>query len=156
MGSTFIVKFPLTMAITDGMLLKVGSQRYVLPTVNISMSFRPAKEAVSTVANSAEMVMFRGRLIPIVRLHRIFGITDAAEDISQALLVVVEDREDRCALLVDDLITQQQVVVKSLGGTFVRKAKGVSGGAIMGDGRVGLILDVQGIIALSRGDTVKL
>ena len=148
-GSTFTLRLPLTMAITDAMVMRVGGVRYLLPTVTIEQSFRPAPGAVSTVAHRGEMVMLRGELIPIVRLHRLYGVPDAVQDPYSALLVSVETEDRRCAVMVDELLGQQQVVVKSLG-HGLRHVPGVSGGAILGNGRVGLILDADGLCKLSR------
>ena len=148
-GCTFSVRLPLTMAITEGMLVRVGNQRYILPTVSIDMSFRPDAGALSTVAGQGEIVIFKGKLMPIFRLHRLFDIEEAVEDPTRGLLVIIGNGDQRCALLVDELVGQQQVVVKSLG-DGIDKVQGVSGGAILGDGRVGLILDPQGIAALAR------
>ena len=148
-GTTFTVRLPLTLAITDGMLVKVGTERYIIPTVNIHLSFRPDAPSLSTVAGRGEMVMLRGELMPLFRLHRLFGIMGAVEVPVQALLVVVGDGARRCALLVDELLGQQQVVAKTLG-EGVGRIQGVSGGAILGDGRVGLILDPSEIVALAR------
>jgi two-component system, chemotaxis family, sensor kinase CheA len=148
-GCTFRVRLPLTLAITDGMLVKVGQERYIVPTVNIHLSFQPNAEALSTVAGRGEMVMLRGEPMPIVRLHRLFEVADAKEDPTQGLLVVVADGNRRCALLVDELLGQQQVVAKSLG-AGIGKVQGISGGAILGDGRIGLILDPAEIVALAR------
>jgi len=148
-GCTFSVRLPLTMAITDGMLVKVGSQRYILPTINIHMSFRPGAEELSTIVGRGETVLFQGKVMPIFRLSRLFNIKDAIEDPTRGLLVIVGDGEQRCALLVDELVGQQQVVAKSLG-DGIGKIQGISGGAILGDGHVGLILDPQGIAGLAR------
>lgn len=148
-GCTFSLRLPLTMAVTDGMLVKVGDERYILPTVNINMSLRPDAEALSTIVGRGETVIFQGELIPIFRLHRLFDIEGAVEDPTNGLLIIIGDGDQRCALLVDELLEQQQVVAKSLG-DGVGKVQGVSGGAILGDGRVGLILDPQGIAALAR------
>jgi len=148
-GCTFFVRLPLTMAITDGMLVKVGNHRYILPTVNIDMSFRPDAKALSTVAGRGEIVIFKGKLMPIFRLHRLFGIKEAVEDPTRGLLIIIGEGDQRCALLVDELVEQRQVVVKSLG-NGIGRVQGISGGAILGDGRVGLILDPQGIATLAR------
>ena len=148
-GCTFSVRLPLTMAITDGMLVKVGNQRYILPIINIDMSFRPNADALSTVAGRGEVVVFNGKVIPIFRLHRLFNIKEAVEDPTRGLLIIIGEGNQRCALLVDELVGQQQVVAKSLG-NGIGKVQGISGGAILGDGRVGLILDSQGIALLAR------
>lgn len=151
-GSTFTVRLPLTLAITDGMLVRVGVERYIIPTISIHLCFRPTAEALSTISGKGEMVMLRGELMPIFRLHRLFGIRSAIEDPVHGLLVVVGDQERRCALLVDELLGQQQVVAKSLS-RAVGKIPGVSGGAILGDGQVGLILDPGEVIAQARQST---
>ena len=148
-GCTFSIRLPLTMAITDGMLVKVGNQQYILPTVNIDMSFRPDAQALSTIAGRGEIVMFKEKLMPIFRLHHLFDIEEAIEDPTRGLLIIIGDGDQRCALLVDELVGQRQVVVKSLG-DGIDKVQGISGGAILSDGRVGLILDPQGIAALAR------
>ena len=148
-GCTFSLCLPLTMAITDGMLVKVGSERYILPTVNIDMSFRPDAQALSTIVGRGETVIFKDKLIPIFRLHRLFNIEEAVEDPTRGLLIIIGEGNQRCALLVDELVGQQQVVAKSLG-TGIGKVQGISSGAILGDGRVGLILDPQGIATLAR------
>lgn len=146
-GTQFTVRLPLTLAITDGMLVRVGAERYILPTVSIQMSFRPDRSALSTVIGRGEIVSLRGEVLPIVRLHEVLGIEGASQDPAEALLVIVGSTERRCALLVDELLGQHQVVAKSLG-DGIGKIAGVSGGAILGDGRVGLILDVPELLAL--------
>jgi len=148
-GTTFLVRLPLTLAITDGMLVRVGSERYIVPTINIHRSFRPPRAALSTVAGRGEMVMLRDEILPLVRLHRMFGVTGAKEDPAEALLMVVGDGAQRTALLVDELLGQQQVVAKTLGDGLGR-VPAISGGAILGDGRVGLILDVNELLSLAR------
>jgi two-component system, chemotaxis family, sensor kinase CheA len=150
-GCLLSIRVPLTLAITDGMLVKVGTERYLLPTANIYISFRPEASALFTIAGRGEMVMLRGDLMPVVRLHRLFGVQGAAEDPQEALLVVIGEGEDRCALLVDELLGQHQVVAKSLG-VGIGKIPGVAGGAIMGTGRVGLILDPVELTSLARQD----
>ncbi len=148
-GSTFTVRLPLTLAITDGMLVRVGGERYIIPTISIHLCFRPQPESLSTVSGRGELVMLRGELMPVFRLHRLLNIQGAIEDPVKGLLVVVGDEERRCALLVDELLDQQQVVAKSLT-KAMGKIPGVSGGAILGDGQVGLILDPGEVIAQAR------
>jgi two-component system chemotaxis sensor kinase CheA len=149
-GSTFTVRLPLTMAIADAMVLRVGRERYLLPTVSIVQSFRPERKSLSTVTGQGEMVLLRGQLIPVFRLHRMFNIPDTIVNPTQGLLIVIEAANTRCALLVDELLGQQQVVIKSLG-QALGQVPGIAGGAILGDGRVGLILDAGGIVELARG-----
>jgi two-component system, chemotaxis family, sensor kinase CheA len=157
-GSVFTLTLPLTMAITDGMLIRVGRERYLLPTVSIIESFRPQAGSLSTVAGRGEMVMLRGNLVPILRLHRLFGVEGSVTNAMQGLLIVIEASGARCALLVDELLGQQQVVIKSMSAAL-GQVQGVAGGAILGDGRVGLILDAGGIAKLARersGDSTAL
>ena len=148
-GTTITLNLPLTMAITDSMILKVGKERYLLPTISIEQSIRPETDSLFTVTGRGEMVMIRGDLIPVVRLNRLFGFEDGTSRIEDGLLICVETDGKRCALMVDELLGQQQVVVKSLG-DWIGEIPGVSGGTILGDGRVGLILDVAGLLKISH------
>lgn len=148
-GTTFAIRLPLTLAVTDGMLVRVGEERFIVPLTHIHMSFRPEPSMISTVVGKGEMVLLRGELMPIVRLHRLFEVPGAVESPLEGLLMIVGDGHKRTALLVDDLLGQQQVVAKTLG-DGLGKVEGVSGGAILGDGRVGLILDVNETIALAQ------
>jgi two-component system chemotaxis sensor kinase CheA len=148
-GCAFIMRMPLTMAITDGMVIKVGSQKYVLPTVNIQKAVRPVESDIHTVNQRAEMFLFQDELLPVFRLHKLFDIPDAQTELTSGLLVVISEGSQRCALFVDDLLAQTQVVTKSLG-KGINNVSVVAGGAIMGDGTVGLILDTAGIISMAR------
>jgi len=148
-GCTFTLSFPLTIAIIDGMLVKIGDERFIVPIIDIQMSLQPSRDALFSIAQRGEMIMFQNRMIPIFRLHQLFNIKNAIEDPTHGLLVIIGDGERRCALLVDQLLGQQQVVTKSLG-EELSNIKGISGGAILGDGRVGLILDTSEISALAR------
>ncbi|MFG0327042.1 MAG: chemotaxis protein CheA [Phycisphaerales bacterium JB037] len=146
-GSTFVMRLPLTMAIIDGMVVRVGTQRYVIPTLSIEQSFRPERSQLSTVGGGrGELVRIRGSLLPVYRLNRVLNLDEGCQDPTRALLVLVEANETRCCVMVDEILGQQQVVIKSLGarGASIR---GVSGGAILGDGRVALILDAVGLVA---------
>jgi two-component system chemotaxis sensor kinase CheA len=149
MGSTFQMRLPLTMAITDAMVVAVGEERYLLPTASIQQSFHPKSESLTTVAGRGEVVMFRDNPISIVRLHQLFDVKEAVTDPASGLLIVVDAQGKRCALLADALLSQQQVVIKSLG-SFLGQIPGVSGGAILGDGRVGLILDAADVVKLAH------
>ncbi|MFY9725526.1 MAG: chemotaxis protein CheW, partial [Bryobacteraceae bacterium] len=143
-GTTFLLKLPLTLAIIDGLVVTVGHHRYVVPLFAVREMFRPAAESMFTVQNRQEMVMVRGRLLPVLRLYRRFGVAPRTEDPCRALLIVAETEGQPFCLMVDDLIGKQEVVIKSLG-EGLGKVPGVAGGAILGDGRVGLILDMGGL-----------
>jgi two-component system chemotaxis sensor kinase CheA len=152
-GTTFQIRLPLTLAVTDGMLVRVGDERYIVPLTSISLSFRPEPDMLSTIPPNGEVVMLRGEVLPVVRLHQMFGIKDAVQNPSEAILMIVGDGDHRVALLVDQLLGQQQVVAKALG-DGVGEIPGISGGAILSDGRVGLIIDVARMTSLARtGDT---
>jgi two-component system, chemotaxis family, sensor kinase CheA len=143
-GTTFLIKLPLTLAIIDGLVVVVGQQRYIVPIFSVREMFRPSPEILSTVQETAEMALVRGRLLPIVRLHRSFGIEPSATNLTQGTLIVTESEGRPFCLFVDDLIGKQEVVIKTLGRRF-KDVAGIAGCAILGDGRVGLILDIDGI-----------
>jgi len=145
LGATFTLKVPLTLAIIDGLVVGVGPERYIVPLFAVREMFRPAPDSIFTVQNRAEMVMVRGSLLPVVRLYRKFGVTPRSEDACQSLLIVAEGQGQRFCLMVDELIGKQEAVIKSLGETF-KNIPGIAGGAILGDGRVGLILDLAGLL----------
>jgi two-component system chemotaxis sensor kinase CheA len=148
-GATFHIRLPLTLAILDGQSLRVGSQTYILPLASIVESMRPRRDQVRRVFTDAEVVVIRDRALPMIRLHRVFGIAPAVEDPAQGIVVLVEHEGHDVALLVDELGGQQQVVIKSLEANF-QKIAGVAGATILSDGGVALILDVPGLYALSR------
>jgi two-component system chemotaxis sensor kinase CheA len=140
-GSTFRIKLPLTMAIIDGLVVRVGEDRFILPSTSVQMALRPTREALSMVHGRGEVLDHRGRILPVHRLHRRFEIPNAIENPCDGIIVIVENNNGRAsALLVDDMVTKQEVVIKSLGG-FLQHVAGVSGGAILGDGSIALILD---------------
>jgi two-component system chemotaxis sensor kinase CheA len=144
-GTTFYLKLPLTLAIIDGLVVGVGQHRYIVPIYVVQEMFRPAPETVFTVENRHEMVLVRGQLLPVTRLHERFGVEPRSRDITQSLVVVAESGSKRICLMVDDLIGKQEVVIKSLGVTF-KDIGGVAGGAILGDGRVALILEMDTLL----------
>ncbi|MFA5322866.1 MAG: chemotaxis protein CheA [Smithella sp.] len=148
-GCAFTMRMPLTMAIIEGMVIKVGLQRYVLPIVNIQKAVRPSESDIHTVNQRGEMLLFQDELLPIIRLYRLFDVPDAQTELPDGLLVVIGEGQQRCALFVDDLLYQTQVVTKLLG-KGINNVPGVAGGAIMSDGTVGLILDSSGIIGIAR------
>jgi two-component system chemotaxis sensor kinase CheA len=154
-GSVFKMSLPLTLAIIDGMVIRVGRETYVVPTISIIRSVKPAEGDLVTVFQQGEMLRLPGRLIPLYRLSRIYGIEDAQEDLQKAIVVVVEDEDRQAGLVIDELVSRQQVVIKSLG-EALKNIPGISGGAIMPDGRVGLILDVASLLRFAspeRRDT---
>ncbi len=150
-GSVFTIRLPLTLAIIDGMVVKVASERYIIPTLSITSSMRPTDSELETVLNKGEMLSLQGELIPLFRLGRLFGLEGANDNPTEALVVIVEGGGKRTALLTDEILGQQQIVIKTLGESM-KGISGISGGAIMADGRVGLILDVEGLVRLAHMD----
>ena len=147
-GSTFTIRLPLTLAILDGQLVNVASHTYIIPLISIVESLQINIDKVSTVGNGLEVLRLRDEYIPILRLYKLFNHDGAIEALDKALLVVVESDNHKVGLLVDDLLGQQQVVIKSLEANYQR-VNGISGATILGDGRVSLILDITGLIKLS-------
>ncbi len=139
-GSTFKIKLPLTMAIIDGLVVRVGEDRFILPSTSVKMALRPTSESLCTVQGTGEVVDLRGKILPIHRLHRRFDIPHAVENPTEGILVLVEANGKTYALLVDEMVSKQEVVIKSLG-DYMQGLTGVAGGAILGDGNIALILD---------------
>ena len=139
-GSTFKVKLPLTMAIIDGLVVRVGEDRFILPSTSVQMALRPQREHVTTVHGKGEVLDLRGRFVPIHRLNRRFGIPGEASNPWEGIVVIVENSGKISALLVDEMVSKQEVVIKNLG-AFMQNLPGVAGGAILGDGNIALILD---------------
>jgi len=150
-GSVFTIRLPLTLAIIEGMVVRVGTDKYIIPTLSVNESLRPEPEAVSTVMGQGEILSFHDELVPIIRLDGLFGINGAEQDPSKAILVVFEAEGQKAALMVDELLGQQQVVIKSLGETM-QDIPGLSGCTIMADGHVGIILDVSGLVKSASGN----
>ena len=148
-GSTFTIALPLTLAIIDGLATAIGSERYIVPLISIVESLRLRPETVRKIAGGGEVFHFRDEYVPIMRLHRAFACADAVTDIEQGIVVVVEDDGRRVGLLVDDLLGQQQAVVKSLEAHYQR-VQGISGATILSDGSVALIVDVSGVVRLGQ------
>jgi two-component system chemotaxis sensor kinase CheA len=139
-GSTFKIRLPLTMAIIDGLVVRVGEDRFILPSTSVQRALRPTREMISTVHGQGEVLDLRGKLVPIHRLHRRFGIAHDANHPWDGIVVIVEHSGKVSALLVDEMVSKQEVVIKNLG-AFMQSLPGVAGGAILGDGNIALILD---------------
>jgi two-component system chemotaxis sensor kinase CheA len=148
-GATFILSLPLTLAIIDGLVVNIGGYRYIVPIFDVKEMIRPTEDMLSSVQGRDEMALIRGRLLPIVRLSQRFGVKAKSDNICDGLLVVAECEGKQFCLLVDDLVGKQEVVIKSLGETL-KNITGIAGCAILGDGRVGLILDMHGIFRGQR------
>ncbi len=150
-GSTFVIALPLTLAIIEGMLVRVGPERYIIPALAILESFRPEESQYFTVQGKGEMIRSRGSVIPMTRLDRLFDVEGDSDQPWDGLVVAVEHEGKKMCLLLDELLGKEEVVIKSLGQSL-KHVKGIAGGAIMGDGRVGLILDMAGIFDVARNN----
>ncbi|OAI05673.1 chemotaxis protein CheA [Methylomonas methanica] len=149
-GSTISIHLPLTLAILDGQSIAVGDETYILPLGSIIESLHVKEDRLNRVAGKGETFLLRGQYLPIIRMHQIFNVLSAkTTKLTEGLIVVVEGQGLRCGLFVDDLLGQQQVVIKSLEANY-RRIEGVSGATILGDGSVALILDIPGLVRLAN------
>jgi len=149
-GTLIRLVLPLTLAILDGLTVRVAEETYVFPLASVLESFQTRGTDVQTVKGDREVISLRGEFIPVVRLQRLLAVGSGQEASDRTLLVLVESEGRRAAMAVDELLGQQQVVIKSLE-THYRRVEGISGATILGDGRVALILDVPGLMRLEAG-----
>jgi len=148
-GTNIMAYFPLTMAIINGITVRVGKERYIIPTVAIRQLLRPLQKSYNNVVGRGEMINVMGDLMPLVRLHKFFGIECEYESPWEAIIAVVEGEDRSKCIMVDEIIGEEEVVIKGLGESL-KDIKGISSGAILGDGNVGLILDPEGLFELSE------
>jgi two-component system, chemotaxis family, sensor kinase CheA len=144
-GSRFLITLPLTLAIVDGQSVMVGSECYIVPLTSIVESLQLKTQQVSRPSGAGELFSFRGDYLPLVRLHELFGIEPRSRSLQDGLVVVAEGDSKRIGLFVDELLGQQQVVIKSMESNYGH-IEGVAGATILGDGSVSLILDVAGLV----------
>jgi len=154
-GSVFTIRLPLTLAIIDGQTIRVAGENYIIPLVSIIETLEIKTSEIKLVSGKGELYPLRDEYVPIIRLYDVFNLDPHITDLEEGLLVIVEGEGQRVGLFIDDLLGQQQVVIKSLE-TNYRKVKGVSGATILGDGTVALILDVPGLMALYRDPSLAL
>jgi two-component system chemotaxis sensor kinase CheA len=148
-GSRFTVRLPLTLAIVEGQSAAVGSESYIVPLVSIVVSMQAKAGHVNRVAGRGEVFRFRDEVLPVIRLYEVFGAQPRTRNLHEGLLIVVEGDGKRAGLFVDELLGQQQVVIKSLEANY-KRVDGVSGATILGDGSVALILDIPGLIRIAH------
>jgi len=145
-GTTFIISIPLTLAILDGLNIKIGEFEFIIPLNMIIESFQPIKSMIKQVIkDNNEIIMLRDEFIPVIRLHKFFGITPKYSKLTDGIIIISMVGSKKVALFIDEFFTQAQIVVKSLDKNY-KKVKGISAATIRGDGSVGLILDVQSIV----------
>ncbi len=150
-GTTFIMRIPLTLAIIDGMLVRVGEASYTVPLLSIRESIQIEEEQITVTMDGQEMVKVRDELIPVIRLHRLYNLEADYYNLHEGLLVIVEHQRETACLFIDEIIGEQQTVIKGLTG-YMEGVRGVSGCTILGDGEVSLILDVAGLIKRTHSD----
>lgn len=148
-GSTFTIEIPLTLAIIDGIDIRVGADHFIIPSLSIIEFIQPEKAAINYTLDRGETFQFRGRSIPVFRLGDLYDIKYQYDDPALATFVVVDNGGEYVAIMVDEILGEFQTVIKSLGGMF-EEGKGVSGCAIMPDGDVALILDIRSLLSLAR------
>ena len=151
-GTTFTLKLPLTLAIIEGMTVRVGSDTYIVPLLSILQSIQPKADCLKTVVGKGELVNVHGSYLPVMRLYEVFTLKPEITDPTKAILLILETEGERVAVMVDEILGQQQVVIKSMEQNF-RKVEGVAGATILGDGTVGFILDVRGLLDIARRGT---
>ncbi len=144
-GSTIKIKLPLTLAIIDGMLVNIGESIFIVPLLSVVESIQPKEGDIKTVEGKGEMILVRGEYIPFVRLYELFDLVPYHKNPCEALVVIAESNNNRVAMLIDDLIGQQQIVIKSID-QYISNSRSVSGASILGDGKVALILDIHGLL----------
>ena len=152
-GTSVTIKIPLTLAILNGMEIKVGSNLYIVPTLNIRESFKPKPENIISSPEGNEMIMIRGECYPVVRLHEIFSIDSGATDFTDGIILMTEDEGETVGIFADQIIGEQHVVVKPIP-TFIIKnigsLEGISGCTILGNGNISLIIDVKSLGVRNR------
>ncbi len=144
-GSTFTIKLPLTLAVIDGMVVRIGRQKFILPTLSIVRAIVPKQEQISSVRGKGQMLRLQDSLYPLVKLGELFNIPDAVTEPTKGMVVITQAEDQQIGLVLDELLGQQQVVIKSLGLQF-HNVKGISGGAILGDGTIGLIIEPASLL----------
>ncbi|HWL27689.1 MAG TPA: chemotaxis protein CheW, partial [Burkholderiaceae bacterium] len=152
-GTTTRIVLPLTLAILDGMSVRVGSETFILPLSHVTESMQPSPDQIRSISDTEHVLHVRGEYLPLVALHEVFDVDGAETDITRSIAVILQAEDARFALLVDHLIGQHQVVVKNLESNY-RKIPGVSAATILGDGSVALIVDVFALMRVTRDRSI--
>ncbi len=148
-GTEISLRLPLTLAIIDGMIVRVGQAHYIIPIASIKESLRPKDGDITPMMDGQEVVNIRGALVPVVRLHEIFNLPTNCTCLSDGLIIVVENQGQVLCLFVEELVGQQQVVIKGLS-SYIGDLPGISGCTILGDGSISLIIDIAGIFNITQ------
>jgi len=148
-GTMFAVRIPLTLAIIEGMVVKVGANRYTIPINSIKESLQPKEGQITRTPDGLEIVSIRGELLPVIRLHDLYQVATDCRDLGGGILIVVENDQKKCCLFVDEVIGQQQIVIKGLS-SYLGHVQSISGCAILGDGDISMILDIDDLIVCAE------
>ena len=148
-GSKITLRIPLTLAIMEAMVIRIGESKYALPILAIRESFRPQLEMVTITMDGLEVVKVREEILPVIRLHELFNVEPDSEELNQGILIIIEARDRKICLFADEIVGQQQAVIKGLS-NYIGKVPGITGCMIIGDGGIGLILDIEGIINMAQ------
>ena len=152
-GSKFTLRIPLTLAIMEAMLIRVGDSKFALPILSIRESFRPNPNSITVTMDGLEVVKVRQEILPIMRLHDLFSLESDSEKLEEGILIIIEARERKVCLFADEIVGQQQAVIKGLS-DYIGKVPGVTGCMILGDGSIGLILDIESLIDMAQKPTL--
>jgi two-component system chemotaxis sensor kinase CheA len=148
-GSTFIMRIPLTLAIMEAMVIRIGNSMFALPILSVTESFKAEREKVSQTMDGLELIQIREEILPIIRLNEVFNKQADSNDITDGILITIESRTKKVCLYADEIIGQQQAVIKSLT-DYIGKAPGLMGCMILGDGSIGLIIDIESLLDMTE------
>ena len=148
-GTKITLRIPLTLAIMEAMVIRIGNTLYALPILSLRESFRPQDGMVNVTMDGLEVVKVRDEILPIIRLHEAFAIEDSCTDLADGILLLIESKEKKVCLFADDIVGQQQAVIKGLS-SYIGKVPGITGCMVTGDGSIGLILDIESLIDLAQ------
>ncbi len=154
-GTKITLRIPLTLAIMEAMVIRIGTTLYALPILSLRESFRPQDGMVNVTMDGLEVVKVREDILPIIRLHEAFKIEDSCTDLADGILLLIESKERKVCLFADDIVGQQQAVIKGLS-TYIGKVPGITGCMVTGDGSIGLILDIESLIDLAQTNDYQL
>jgi two-component system chemotaxis sensor kinase CheA len=148
-GSKFTLRIPLTLAIMEAMLIRVGGSKFALPILSIRESFRPNPKSITITMDGLEVVKVRQEVFPIMRLHELFSLDSDSKMLDEGILIIIEERERKVCLFADEIVGQQQAVIKGFS-DYIGKVPGVTGCMILSDGSIGLILDIESLIDMAE------
>jgi two-component system chemotaxis sensor kinase CheA len=154
-GSRFTLRIPLTLAIMEAMVIRIGESKFAVPLLAVKESFRPDSTNISNTMDGLEVVRVREDVLPIYRLHELFGREPGSKTLEDGILIIIENREKQVCFFADEIVGQQQAVIKGLS-SYIGKVQGITGCMILGDGEIGLIIDIEGIVEMAQVTNSKI